>query len=90
MDIFTGPTPILWPLTNFSYSIYFDLNATIGVNKVSIYPYLNISYENIDFTRHGEVGGSIISGLGIISLIGLVTILAFEYILRHREYLIDN
>jgi len=85
MDIFTGPTPIFWPLINYSYSAYLDLNASLGVNGLSIYPLFKISSENTNFLVGEEVGGALISSMGIISLIGLISFLIAEYILKVQD-----
>ena len=78
MDLFTGYTPILWPITNLEYMVVFNLSGIVLANGLLVNPYIEIVSEPVNFNIQPEVSGFLISDTGIATFTGIVIILAIE------------
>ena len=74
LDIFTGPTPILWPLYNQSIWITIQLNLQITQNPIpSTKPTINIQTTKTTFQQFSNLDAPIITSQGLIITIILLT-----------------
>ncbi len=81
MDLFTGPTPILWPLIPEAYSINLDLDAILG-NKVGLKGFLRVNPSPVNFQVHSVVEGPVISNGGALFGLLALVLLAAERLSR--------
>ena len=86
LDTFTAPTPVLWPLTNQAYMLNAELNGVVAEDGVRIAPTISVSSKAADFTQQPLIEGPIISPQGIITAIGVATILLVEWFVRRQRY----
>jgi len=66
LDVFTAPTPLLYPLTGNSYMVSIGVNASIAGGIVSLKPEATLLSEPVDFTPRQAVEGPVVSGVGVI------------------------
>jgi len=83
LDVFTAPTPALWPLAGESYAITIKVDGTVA-DKIAIAPHVEINAEPTHFTRVQAVEGPIVSTTGLVVATTTATLLATEYINRRR------
>lgn len=83
-DLFTAPTPLLWPLTPTSYMLKVGVDGSISVGGVAINPNVALDVRPADFRQRPWVEGPIISELGVVSAIAVIATLITEYMLRRR------
>ncbi|MBS7622046.1 metal-dependent hydrolase, partial [Candidatus Bathyarchaeota archaeon] len=50
MDVFTAPTPILWPLTRSSYTVNVNVNGILSHEGAALVPAVSIESMPADFT----------------------------------------
>jgi len=76
LDLFSGYTPILWPL--FPYSLWAQAEVYIRLGSwPTIQPYVNLAMEPTSFKPVGNLDAVVVSGGGLIlSLLILIPILA--------------
>jgi len=83
LDIFTAPTPALWPLAEESYAITIKVDGTVA-DKVAVTPHLEIKTEPTHFTPVQAIEGPIVSTTGIITATTTAALLAMERANRRR------
>jgi hypothetical protein len=76
MDVFTGLTPALWPLTP-AVALNIEVNGVYGVNGVRVTPGFEIVVGPVDFARRDSVEGPLVSETGfmlalLVTLISLI------------------
>jgi membrane-bound metal-dependent hydrolase YbcI (DUF457 family) len=76
MDVFTGLTPALWPLTP-AVALNIEVNGVYGVNGVRVTPGFEIIVGPVDFARRDSVEGPLVSETGfmlalLVTLISLI------------------
>jgi len=84
MDLFTAPTPILWPVISKQYMINAGLNGIISTNEVGMKPYTKITVSEVDFIPKTSIDGPIISTTGIIISLGAIALILAENIKRKQ------
>jgi len=77
LDVFTGSTPILWPLAP-AIGVSLKVNGVSSVDGILIAPSFNVTVEPVDFTWREIVEGSIVSEVGLILAVLTVTLLVVE------------
>ncbi len=75
MDIFTAPTPILWPILNQSYAVKLDVEGAISSNHIELYPTIAINTRSTEFIRKPLIEGPLATPTGAIIAL---TIIAYE------------
>jgi len=83
LDVFTAPTPALWPLVEESYAITIKVDGTVA-DKIAIAPHVEINAEPTHFTQVQAVEGPVVSTTGIITATTTAVLLATEHINRRR------
>jgi len=74
LDVFTAPTPILWPLYNQSIWITIELNLQITQNPIpSTKPTINIQATQTTFQQTSSLEAPIITSQGLIITLILLT-----------------
>ena len=86
LDIFTAPTPLLWPLTSQAYMLSIELNSVVIEDGVRIASAISISSKATDFTQKLLIEAPIISAQGMIIAIGVATILLVEWLAKRWRY----
>ena len=79
IDVFTGPTPILWPITSHSYTATLKLNGSIQVDSITLKPQVEITTREVDFTQQYIVEGPIASEIGVITAIAVAVTLILDH-----------
>ncbi len=78
LDIFTGPTPILWPLTMSSYAVTMSICGTVGEAMIGVKPEVTIISTSNNFTQQQVLQGSIATDMGVIIAIGVTVTIFLE------------
>jgi len=78
LDVFTAPTPALWPIVEESYAITIKIDGTVA-DKIAIAPHIEINAEPTHFTRVQAIEGPIISTTGLVVATTTAALLAIEY-----------
>jgi hypothetical protein len=74
LDVFTAPTPILWPLYNQSIWVTIELNLQITPNPIpSPKPTINIQATKTTFQQTPSLEAPIITSQGLIITLILLT-----------------
>jgi len=84
MDVFTGSTPILWPLID-SVWVKVTVNGATSSTGVTIIPSLAVITSRPDFTQREIIEGPIITELGAILVVVAVVILVLDYFSRVKN-----
>jgi len=82
LDLFTAPTPILWPISTQSYSLGVKLDGVLSDTGIKLIPSLIVSAEVSDFTRKSVLEGPLITDTGIMVAVVTVLTLTIEYLAR--------
>ena len=85
MDIFTAPTPFLWPIVDQAYMLNIRLSSIVSQNNIAIASQISVYSEIIDFIPQPLTGGPLISATGVIVAIGTVTMILIEYISKKKQ-----
>jgi membrane-bound metal-dependent hydrolase YbcI (DUF457 family) len=83
MDVFTGQTPILWPLVD-SVWIKVSVNGASSSTGVTITPSIAVITSRPSFTQREVVEGPVVTELGVVLAVVAVVILALDYLSRAR------
>jgi len=87
LDMFTGSTPVLWPL--IPNSIYFETNVTALITEtVTIKPEIDVGVERTVFKRFTSLDAPIATSQGVAVTITLLTPIILKYTieaLRKRQ-----
>ena len=82
LDLFTAPTPILWPISTQSYSLGVKLDGVLSDTGIKLIPNLIVSTEASDFTRKSVLEGPLITDTGIMVAVVTVLTLTIEYLAK--------
>jgi len=85
LDVFTGPTPIPYPLAD-SIWVKIQLNGALTATGITVNPSITVETVKPDFTQRGIVEGPLITGTGAILAAVTVVILLLEYFLGARNH----
>ena len=78
LDVFTGPTPLFWPVTSSSYMITLGINGVIGGSSIGFSPDIEIFIEPSSFFTQQVLYGPVVSKPGIIVAITTLLTLVIE------------
>ncbi len=78
MDVFTAPTPVLWPLIGSSYFVNVNVNGILSHDGAALVPAISIESTPPDFTRRLSIEGPIISEYGILVALASATVILAE------------
>jgi hypothetical protein len=81
MDVFTGLTPIMWPLTP-AIAVNIEVNGVYGVNGVRVTPGFEVIVGPVDFARRDSVEGPLVSETGLMLTLLVALISLIEYASR--------
>jgi len=84
-DLFTAPTPILWPLADCSLMVSIAVDGAVTVSGVSVVPSISVVGSVADFTPRHAVEGPILTSVGVITAIAVAAVLAVEHIAASRK-----
>jgi len=65
MDVFTGLTPIMWPLAP-ALAVNIEVNGVYGVDGVRVTPGFEVIVGPVDFARRDSVEGPLVSETGLM------------------------
>ncbi len=85
MDLFTAPTPILWPILKQSYMVSVDVEGSISINYIGINPEVKVITEPSVFIQRSLIEGPIISCTGILVSITIITYELLHLIILRRK-----
>lgn len=86
LDLFTASTPILWPITSQAYMLQVELTGTIiQGQEITLTPNIEVYVGPVDFTVHHEIEGPLISPIGVILAITLITLLVIEHLYNYKK-----
>ena len=85
MDVFTAPTPLLWPLIPQAYCINLCIAGAVAGLKVWIWPELGVTVENAAFTKTEVVYGVVVSSMGVIVAATVIAAMAVEKLARKQK-----
>ena len=78
LDVFTSPTPLLWPLTSRAYAIAVDVEGAVTNTGLAPNVSVRIVSEAADFSRKHVVEGPIATPLGIATSIAVFIAMLVE------------
>jgi membrane-bound metal-dependent hydrolase YbcI (DUF457 family) len=78
MDLLTGLTPALWPLTP-ALAVNIEVNGVYGVNGVRVTPGFEVVVEPVDFARRDLVEGPLVSETGLVLLVVAIVLTIVGY-----------
>jgi len=81
LDLFTGPTPILYPLADFLY-IKLEVNGQYSGAGIALAPRVAVETRKPNFTPQPAVEGSIASEAGIILAVVTTLVLVPNYLAK--------
>jgi len=82
MDMFTAPTPLLWPLTGDAYAISLKVDGSVSDKGIAVIPLIELSREGVNFTQRDMIEGPIASPTGVIISIASMVAIAVERIME--------
>lgn len=80
MDLFTAPTPILWPLINKEYMLSLGVDGVISCEGIGVKPYAELVVSDVDFTPKPVIDGPIVSMTGLVLSVAVVTLILVEWL----------
>ena len=83
MDVFTGQTPILWPLVD-SVRIRVSVNGMTSSRGVTITPGIAVITSRPSFTQREVVEGPIVTEVGTILAVVATVVLVLDYFKTRR------
>jgi membrane-bound metal-dependent hydrolase YbcI (DUF457 family) len=78
MDLLTGLTPALWPLTP-ALAVNIEVNGAYSVNGVKVTPGFEVVVEPVDFARRDLVEGPLVSETGLVLLVVAIVLTIVGY-----------
>ena len=85
LDIFTGPTPILYPLAD-SILIKIQVHGASTATDITVTPSITVATMKPDFTQMEAVEGLLVRETGVILAVVTVVILLLEYFIKPRNH----
>jgi membrane-bound metal-dependent hydrolase YbcI (DUF457 family) len=81
MDVFTGLTPIMWPLAP-AIAVNIEVNGVYGVDGIRVTPGFEVVVGPVDFARRDSVEGPLVSETGLMLALVVALISLVEYTSR--------
>jgi membrane-bound metal-dependent hydrolase YbcI (DUF457 family) len=78
MDLLTGLTPALWPLTP-ALAVNIEVNGAYSVNGVRVTPGFEVVVGPVDFARRDLVEGPLVSETGLVLLVVAIVLTVVGY-----------
>ena len=85
LDLFQSPTPILYPLSEYSYQISIKMSALIS-EKIIPEVSAKVSFEQINFTRFQFLDAPIFTDVGFITSLMLIASPTMYHLIRTLRY----
>jgi len=85
LDVFTGPTPILYPLVD-SIWIKIQVNGASTATGITVNPSITVATVKPDFTQMEIVEGPLVTETGAIIAVVTVVTLLLEYFIKARNH----
>jgi len=85
MDLLTGLTPALWPLTP-ALAVNIEVNGAYSVNGVKVTPGFEVIVGPVDFARRDSVEGPLVSETGLMLALLVALISLIEYASRRLGF----
>ncbi|MEM0361262.1 MAG: metal-dependent hydrolase [Sulfolobales archaeon] len=82
LDIFTAPTPIIWPLTSMSYMFKVGIDGIISADGVAITQNIKLDITPADFTQRPMIEGPIISETSLTTAVAVATAIVVERLMQ--------
>lgn len=82
LDIFTAPTPIIWPLTLMSYMFKVGIDGIISADGVAITQNIKLDTTPADFTQRLMIEGPIISETSLTTAVAVATAVVVERLMQ--------
>jgi len=90
LDLFTGATPILWPLID-SVWVRIGVNGASTSAGITISPSIAVITKTPDFTQREVIEGPVISETGVMLAVVVVTIILLDYLKsKHHTQLLHT
>jgi membrane-bound metal-dependent hydrolase YbcI (DUF457 family) len=84
LDIFTGPTPILYPLAD-SIWVKIHVNGASTTAGITVNPSITVATVKPDFTRREIVEDPLVTEMGAIMAVVTAVILLLDYFFRAKN-----
>jgi membrane-bound metal-dependent hydrolase YbcI (DUF457 family) len=85
LDVFTGPTPILYPLAD-SIWVQIQVNGASTATGITVNPSITVATVKPDFTQREIVEGPLVTETGAIIAVVTAVILLLEYFIKPRNH----
>jgi membrane-bound metal-dependent hydrolase YbcI (DUF457 family) len=85
LDIFTGPTPILYPLAD-SIWVQIQVNGASTATGITVNPSITVATVKPDFTQMEIVEGPLVTETGAVIAVVTVVTLLLEYFIKPRNH----
>ena len=85
LDVFTGPTPILYPLAD-SIRVKIQVNGASTAAGITVNPSIAVATVKPDFTQRGIVEGPLATETGAVLAVVTAVILLLEYFFKARNH----
>jgi membrane-bound metal-dependent hydrolase YbcI (DUF457 family) len=85
LDVFTGPTPILYPLAD-SIWIKIQVNGASTATGITVNPSITVATVKPDFTQMEIVEGPLVTETGAIIAVVTVVTLLLEHFIKPRNH----
>lgn len=82
LDVFTAPTPLLWPLVSQAYMVSMELNGVVASGGIKIAPSISVYSKAVDFTQQPLLEGPVVSPQGMVTAIGALAVLLTEWLAK--------
>jgi len=84
MDIFTAPTPILWPLLPTAIMVSINVDAILNPPHPQLLLNASLYQETVDFSPKPFIEGPLITKTGIILFLVTLIIITSEYVTKRK------
>jgi membrane-bound metal-dependent hydrolase YbcI (DUF457 family) len=85
LDVFTGPTPILYPLAD-SIWVKIQVNGASAAAGITVNPSITVATVKPDFTHREIVEGPLVTETGAVIAVVTAVILLLEYFIKARTH----
>jgi membrane-bound metal-dependent hydrolase YbcI (DUF457 family) len=85
LDVFTGPTPVLYPLAGSTW-VKIKVNEVSTATGITVNPSITVATVKPDFTQMEIVEGPLVTETGSVTAVVTAVILLLEYFFRARNH----
>jgi membrane-bound metal-dependent hydrolase YbcI (DUF457 family) len=85
LDVFTGPTPVLYPLAG-SIWVKIQVNGVSTATGIAVNPSITVATVKPDFTQMEIVEGPLVTETGSVIVVVTAVILLLEYFIKARNH----